>query len=110
MITRLKISRVKGLRSAEIELGGNVVLIGPNNSGKSTALQALTLWDAGWHRWAEKWEKKDADGNFVRRPKVKTGVTINRRDLHAIPVPTAKLLWHDLHTHDTLGAGKTGEP
>lgn len=106
MITRLKISRFKGIQSAEIELGGNVVFIGPNNSGKSTALQALTLWDAGWHRWAEKWEKKDADGNFVRRPKVKTGVTINRRDLHAIPVPTAKLLWHDLHTHDTAGAGK----
>jgi hypothetical protein len=106
MITRLKISRFKGLRSAEIELGGNVVFIGPNNSGKSTALQALTLWDAGWRRWAEKWEKKDTEGNFVRRPKVKTGVTINRRDLHAIPVPTAKLLWHDLHTHDTAGAGK----
>lgn len=106
MITRLKISRFKGLRSAEIELGGNVVFIGPNNSGKSTALQALTLWDAGWRRWAEKWEKKDEDGNFIKRPKVKTGVTINRRDLHAIPVPTAKLLWHDLHTHDTAGAGK----
>jgi hypothetical protein len=105
MITRLKISRFKGLRSAEIELGGNVVFIGPNNSGKSTALQALTLWDAGWRRWAEKWEKKDADGNFLKRPKVKSGVTINRRDLHAIPVPTAKLLWHDLHTHDTAGAG-----
>lgn len=101
MITRLKISRFKGLRSAEIELGGNVVFIGPNDSGKSTALQALTLWDAGWRRWAEKWEKKDTDGNFLKRPKVKSGVTINRRDLHAIPVPTAKLLWHDLHTHET---------
>jgi hypothetical protein len=106
MITRLNISRFKGLRSAEIELGGNVVFIGPNNSGKSTALQALTLWDAGWRRWAEKWEKKDENGNFIKRPKVKSGVTINRRDLHAIPVPTAKLLWHDLHTHDTAGAGK----
>lgn len=100
MITRLKISRFKGLRSAEIELGGNVVFIGPNNSGKSTALQALTLWDAGWRRWAEKWEKKDPEGKFVKRPKVKSGVTINRRDLHAIPVPTAKLLWHGLHTHE----------
>ncbi len=50
MITRLKISRFKGLQSAEIELGGNVVFIVPNNSGKSTALQSLTLWDAGWRR------------------------------------------------------------
>ncbi|MCF7674276.1 MAG: AAA family ATPase [Akkermansiaceae bacterium] len=106
MITRLKISRFKGLRFAEIELGGNVVFIGPNNSGKSTALQALTLWDAGSRRWAEKWEKTDTEGNFVKRPKVKSGVTINRRDLHAIPVPTARLLWNDLHTHDTAGTGK----
>jgi predicted ATPase len=107
MITKLKISRFKGLRSAEIELGGNVVFIGPNNSGKSTALQALTLWDAGWRRWAEKWEKKDSDGHFVKRPKTKSGVTINRRDLHAIPVPTAKLLWNDLHTHETDKDKKT---
>lgn len=107
MITRVKITRFKSLRSAEIELGGNVVFIGPNNSGKSTALQALTLWDAGWRRWAEKWEKKNTEGEYIKRPKVKSGVTINRRDLHAIPVPTAKLLWNDLHTHETDKTKKT---
>jgi len=30
------------------------------------------------------------------------GVTINRRDLFAIPVPSAKLLWADLHTNDSV--------
>ena len=106
MITRLLVSNFKRLKSADIELAGNVVFIGPNNSGKSSALQALTLWDAGWRRWSEKREKRDAEGNLVSAAKVRPGVTLNRRELHAIPVPTARLLWKDLHTHESSGNGK----
>lgn len=93
MITRFCISNFKRLVTAELEFGNAVVFIGPNNSGKTTALQALALWDIGWKRWAEKREK----GSPSKRP----GVTINRRDLYSIPVPSAKLLWNDLHTQDT---------
>ena len=106
MITRLLVSNFKRLGTADIELAGNVVFIGPNNSGKSSALQALTLWDAGWRRWSEKREKKDLDGNLLSAAKVRPGVTLNRRELHAIPVPTARLLWKDLHTHESFGIGK----
>ena len=106
MITRLRITNFKRLGNVDIELGGHVVFIGPNNSGKSSALQALTLWDAGWRRWAERWEKKDDNGNLLKTPKARPGVTLNRRDLHAIPVPSAKLLWNDLHTHEATGVGK----
>ena len=31
-----------------------MVLIGPNNSGKATVLQALALWTIGLQRWQEK--------------------------------------------------------
>ena len=93
MITRFHISNFKRLESAELELGSAAVFIGPNNSGKTTALQAMALWDIGWKRWAEE-RKKGARG---KRP----GVTINRRDLSAIPIPSARLLWTDLHTQDT---------
>ncbi len=106
MITKLSIKNFKRLKSAEIDLGGHVVFIGPNNSGKSSALQALTLWDAAWRRWSERREKKDAEGKLRRQPaKVRTGVVLNRRELHAIPLPSAKLLWTDLHTHQTKGRG-----
>ncbi|MFM7459305.1 MAG: AAA family ATPase [Burkholderiales bacterium] len=91
MITSFKIENFKRIDDAEIALGGSVVFIGPNNSGKTTALQALALWDIGWKRWAEKREGSSA--------KKRQGVTINRRDLYAIPVPSSKLLWNDLHTH-----------
>jgi ABC-type taurine transport system ATPase subunit len=101
MITHFRIENFKRLGVVELELGDAVVLIGPNNSGKTSALQAMALWDAGWRRWAEKRGK----GSPHQRP----GITINRRDISAIPVPSARLLWKDLHTNDTkVRNGKQG--
>jgi energy-coupling factor transporter ATP-binding protein EcfA2 len=42
-IVRLKISGFRGARSADVALGRHVVLIGPNNSGKTTLIEALAL-------------------------------------------------------------------
>ena len=44
MLTRLAIRNFKLFDKVELELGDRVVLIGPNNAGKTTALQALALW------------------------------------------------------------------
>jgi predicted ATPase len=90
MLTKLTVRNFKRFREVEVELGSPVVLIGPNNSGKTTALQALALWDAGLKRWNEKRGGTDVPG---KRP----GVTINRSSLVSLPVPTAILLWRDLH-------------
>lgn len=98
MITRFRISNFKSLGSADLELGSAAVFIGPNNSGKTTALQAMALWDIGWKRWAEKRDKSS--------PTERKGITINRRDLYSIPMPSAKLLWNDLRTHEL---DRTGE-
>lgn len=90
MLTKLAIRNFKLFEDVEIELGERVVFVGPNNSGKTSALQALALWNAGVRRWAE----KRGSGNI---PKERAGVTLNRRDLIALPVPAANLLWRDLH-------------
>lgn len=90
MITRFTIRNFKRLEKAVLELGNVTVLIGPNNSGKTSALQALTLWDVGWRRWAEKRDDSTASE--------RKGVTINRRDLYPIPIPSARLLWNNLQT------------
>ncbi|MEK7408508.1 MAG: AAA family ATPase [Acidobacteriota bacterium] len=93
MLTRLIVRNFKRFREVDIELGNPVVFIGPNNSGKTTALQALTLWHTGVRRWQEKRGGKAA-------PEKRPGVTINRRDLVAVPVPDANLLWRNLHVRD----------
>lgn len=93
MLTRLRIRNFKRFPDADIELGQAVVFIGQNNSGKTTALQALALWDVGLRKWNEQYKGKTAP---AKRP----GVTINRRDLVAIPVPVANLLWRNLHVRD----------
>src|SRR5882724_4454784 len=93
MLTKLKIRNFKRFGSIEVELGNPVVFIGPNNSGKTSALQALALWDMGLRRWNE---KRKGKATPERRP----GVTVNRRDLIAVPVPDANLLWRNLHVRD----------
>lgn len=99
MLTRLRIRNFKRLGDVDVELGKNVVFIGPNNSGKTTALQALSLWEIGLRRWNEKRQGKDS-------PEKRPGVSINRRDLIALPVPDAHLLWRDLHVRNMKGRGK----
>lgn len=108
MLTKLIIRNFKRFDDVEIELGNPVVFVGPNNSGKSTALQALALWDIGLKRWAEKriprnnGEPPEArtGRNPAASPLKRPGVAINRRDLVAVPVPDANLLWRNLHVRD----------
>jgi len=42
-IVRLKIAGFRGVRTADIVLGKHSVLVGPNNSGKTTVIEALAL-------------------------------------------------------------------
>lgn len=98
MLTNIAIRNFKGFDEVSFELGDRVVLVGPNNSGKTSALQALSLWEIGLRRWLE---KRGAGETPQKRP----GVTINRRDLIAVPVPTANLLWHDLHVREARKGG-----
>jgi len=99
MLTKLTVQNFKKFGIVEIELGNPVVLVGPNNSGKTTALQALAFWDIGLKRWNEKRKGKTS-------PEKRPGVTINRKDLIAVPVPDAKLLWRDLSVRDVEKVGE----
>jgi hypothetical protein len=93
MITKVRIKNFKRFDDVEVELGRVVLFIGPNNYGKTTALQALALWDAGLRRWNEK-RKGD------KAPEKRPGVTINRKELTALPIPVANLLWRDQHVRE----------
>ena len=93
MLTKLICRNFKCFGEIEVELGETVVFIGPNNSGKTTALQALALWEIGLKRWNE---HRRGRPNPEKRP----GVAVNRRDLISLPVPNARLLWRNLQVRD----------
>jgi AAA15 family ATPase/GTPase len=89
MITKLRVENFKRL-DFEINLDEIVTFVGPNNSGKTSALQAIALWYLGISKWIEKKQSKQSHA------KERTGVAINRKDLINIPVPSTKLLWKNL--------------
>jgi hypothetical protein len=87
MLTKITVRNLKRLRQAEIALTGSVIFAGPNNFGKTTALQALALWHFATRRWIE--EREDTPS----KAKERSGVAITRRDFTAIPVRRLDLLW-----------------
>lgn len=103
MLTKLTITRFKRFAVAEIELGQAVLLVGPNNRGKTSALQALSLWNFGCQSWIERRSTGEVTG---KRP----GITLNRKDLVGLPVASARLLWNDLHVREGQvdASGKKG--
>ena len=92
MITNIIIENFKKLDKTNLDLSSAVVFVGPNNSGKTSALQAMTLWGVGLRKWAE--VKKTS------KAKKRPGVAINRKELLTIPIPSAKQLWKDLGTRE----------
>jgi len=97
MITKITINNFKKIETVSIDINSPLVLIGPNNSGKTSILQAITLWDAGLKKWASQKVAKTGKKSGKRQ-----GVSINRKDLISLPVPSAKLLWHNLNTHKVI--------
>ena len=89
MLTKIIIRNFKLFDEVEIPLGNGFVFVGPNNSGKTSALQALTLWHTGLQKWAERHASKDKNEIPAKRP----GVTVNRLDLVTLPVAEVDLIW-----------------
>ena len=51
-ISYVKIQNFKGFKNeVNIPLSNPSVLIGPNNSGKTSAIQALSLWSRAIREW-----------------------------------------------------------
>lgn len=70
-----------------IELGYPAVLIGPNNCGKTSAIQALALWSQAVHTWCN--VRKDSTA------KERTATALNRLNIVAVPVQRTRFFWHN---------------
>ncbi len=70
-----------------IELDHPAVLIGPNNCGKTSAIQALALWSQAVRTWYDVRKQSTA--------KERTATSLNRLNIVAVPVQRTRFFWHN---------------
>ncbi len=103
MITQVVVKRFKLFEEERFLLDDLVLLVGPNNSGKTTLLQAIATWYLGLQRWVqERGEKPKA--------KQRTGVPITRKEFTVLPLREMNLLWTDRQTGARGKDVKPGTP
>ena len=70
-----------------IELDHPAVLIGPNNCGKTTAIQAIALWSQAVKTWF--------DAKQTSTATERTSTSINRLNIVSVPVQRTRYFWHN---------------
>ena len=87
MIHTVRIRGFKRFDEVEFRLPGHLVLAGPNNTGKTTVLQAIASWSLALQRWREL-DNFSARQGYVRAPFARQAFT-------AVPLRSFDLLWTD---------------
>lgn len=93
MVHKVILRHFKRFREDSFDIFDTIILAGPNNSGKSTLLQAIAVWNLALKRWIT--ERGPSSGS---KAKQRTGVAITRKDFTAIPLREMNLLWTDRST------------
>lgn len=94
MIKKITIKHFKKFEDASYEVNPAVSLfVGPNNGGKTTALQAIALWSSLIQEWDEK--KGSASKSTAKK---RTGAQLTRNAVYAVPVQEMKFLWFKTET------------
>ena len=85
MIRAVRIRSFKRFDDVAFRLPGHVVLAGPNNTGKTTVLQAIASWSLALQRWREL--------NDFNRRRGYTRAPIARQAFAAVPLGSFNFLW-----------------
>lgn len=114
MIHTVRVKYFKIFKDETFDISGTVVLAGPNNSGKSTVLQAIAVWNLARQKWmATRIPESGARPKKIIAKK-RAGVPILRKEFTAIPLREMNLLWTNRFTsflkHETEGLYKPGKP
>jgi hypothetical protein len=105
MIHKITTRYFKRFATQDFPLEALTLLAGPNNSGKSTMLQAVMVWNLAMQKWLE---KKGPDSGS--KAKDRQGAPITRQEFSALPLPSMDQLWTDTHTSLRRDEGKQGAP
>ncbi len=87
-IRKVRIAGFKRFDDVEFILPGHIVVAGPNNSGKTTLLQATAAWSLALTRWKELNDFHRHGGGYTRAP-------IARQAFSAVPLRSFDLLWRN---------------
>jgi predicted ATPase len=80
-----------------IHFDNTTVLIGPNNAGKTTVIQALALWQLGIRAFFDNktlYDDKTNERKYKGKIDTKTGLGINRRDIEQVPNTDTRQLFN----------------
>ena len=87
MIHSVRIRGFKRFAEVAFRLPGHLVLAGPNNTGKTTVLQAIASWSLALQRWRELNDFNPRNGY--------TWAPIARQAFVSVPLRSFDLLWKD---------------
>lgn len=88
MIRKVTLRRFKKFGTVTFDVPGHVVLAGPNNSGKTTLLQAIAAWSLALDRWKQLNDYRKHKGAYSKAP-------IARQVFYAVPLRAFDSLWNE---------------
>ena len=88
-ITNISIENFKSITKIDFEIQSSNIFVWPNNSGKTSILQAIRLWDMGRRAILEN------KATFLKSKKQRFGIGINVQSLSALPVKTVNEIFRD---------------
>lgn len=90
MIRKVIIRNIKKFDHLEFEAPDHLVIAGPNNSGKTTVLQAIFAWSEIALQWIQNNRdlSREQDGNY-------TTTNLNILNFHSVPLADFDHLWKD---------------
>ena len=106
MIRSVRIRGFKRFDEVTLRLPGHVVLAGPNNTGKTTVLQAIASWALAFQRWLDanrsdlRWEHRGVPKgrrmtDVIPRPLPYRRAPIARQAFTTVPLLSFDLLWRN---------------
>lgn len=95
MIRRVVLRRFKRFGEVAFDLPERLVLVGPNNSGKTSLLQGIAAWDLALRRWKELADPNRHGGAYTWCP-------IARQAFAAVSLRRFDFLWRDLRIGETI--------
>ena len=89
MIRAVRMRGFKRFADVEFSIPGHIVLAGPNNTGKTTLLQAIATWGLALRSWRARNDFNSRRGGYAWAP-------VSRQKFVSVPLRSFDLLWTDL--------------